>query len=272
MRTLRFLSLLAGTTLALCGLFATPAHAGSSADSKVGVEKFGDDAIRGFAMHLNQALDARKANVAILARSGRPRSQLPSGVAYTHVAIAVFEPVRAADGRVAYTYTVYNLYQGDQGKEDRSYLAQDFTYDFVAGCAEEDVAVCIPVEALQKRLLAVIRSPAYAALHNPAYNIVANPWREQFDNCVTHTLKVCMAAIYRTDDETRIRENIRTYFKPTPIHLGPIRSLGSNFMRGFSHEDEEPTGLQTATYSSLKAFLEANHLLKDSFTLGLHSG
>jgi len=45
----------------------------------------------------------------------------------------VFEPVRGADGVTFHTYTVYNLYQGENEAADRSYLKQDLTYDFVAG-------------------------------------------------------------------------------------------------------------------------------------------
>jgi hypothetical protein len=264
----RFLRLTAVLLLSWFSLPA-PAHAGGSADSRVGVEKFGDQPIRDFALKVNDELDARKVNLAIIARSGRPRSELPKGISYTHVAFVVFEPVRGADGSTFHTYTVYNLYQGDQGRQDRSYLKQDLTYDFVAGIAEKDVAVCVPTDELQARILAVIRSPAYAALHNPDYNLLTNPWVDRFDNCVTHTLKICMAAIYRTDDRARIYADIRAYFRPTPVRLGPVKALGSHFIAGLSYDDVDRSGLQTASYDSLKAFLEENGLAKESFTVAL---
>ena len=244
---------------------AIPVQAGSSANSKSGLEVYGEPAIRAFAAKVNATLYEKGADVAIIARSGRPRSQLPEGISYTHVAIVVFEAVRGADGKIGHTYTVYNLYQGDGGRDDRSYLAQDFTYDFLAGSREKDIGVIVPVDALQKRILEVIRSPAYKALHNPHYNLVANPWKHQFDNCVTHTLRVVTAAIYNTSDEDRIQQNIRTYFKPTPVRLGMIQSIGSNFITGVSHDDKEPTGLQTASFDSLKVFFEQNQIVKDTF-------
>jgi hypothetical protein len=249
--------------------FAGPAQAGGSGESKVGVEKFGDDAIRSLALKVNDELDRRKVNVAIIARSGRVRKEMPRGISYTHVAFVVFEPVNTPDAAVTYTYTVYNLYQGDQGRDDRSYLRQDVVYDFVAGTAEEDVAICVPTEALQRRILAVIRSPAYRSLHHPEYNIVANPWVDRYDNCVTHSLKVCVAAIYQTDDAARINEDIRLYFKPTRIHLGPLTSLGSSFVTGFSRADMDRSGLQTATYESLRDFLLENHLATECFTVAM---
>jgi len=255
--------------LALLAVVFTPAQAGS-ADSKVGKEKYGEAAIRALALKVNDELDHRKVNLAIIARSGRLRSEMPSGIAYTHVAFIVFEPVRTADGAVSYTYTVYNLYQGDQGRDDRSYLKQDLTYDFVAGIAEPDVAICVPCDALQQRIIKVIRSPAYRALHNAHYNLLTNPWVDRFDNCVTHSLKVCVAAIYQTDDRTRIYEDIRAYFKPTHVRLGALQAVGSAFVTGLSREDEDDSGLQTATYNSLEAFLEQNGLVKEAFTVAVN--
>lgn len=246
-----------------------PVRAGSSAASKVGVEKFGEVAIRNFAVKVNDKLDSHHVNVAIIARCGRVRTDLPNGIRYTHVGIAVFEPVRTKDGSVAYTYAVYNLYQGSAGHDDRSYLAQDLTYDFVAGISETDVAVCVPTEVLQQRILKVIRSPLYQSLHTPAYNLVANPWVDRYDNCVTHTLKVCVAAIYQTDDRQRIYDDIRRYFKPTPVRLEGLQAFGSHFMSSISREDMDPSGLQTATYDSLETFLRSNELEKESFTVAL---
>lgn len=255
-------------TLALALLLTPPAYAGSEA-TKVGVDKYGDQPIRDFALRVNDQLDARRANVAIIARCGRPRSELPAGVRYTHVAIAVFEAVRGADGVPFHTYAVYNLYQ-DSAQEDRSYLKQDLMYHFVSGLDAPDIAICIPIEPLQKRLLTVIRSPAYRELYIPSYNLLANPWADRYDNCVTHTLKLCVAAIYDTTDRARINANIRAYFTPTPIRLGPLRALGAHFMTAIKHDDAAPSGLQTATYDSLHTFLQGNRLLRDSFTLSIN--
>ena len=264
-------SLRSGALLAAAVMLAQgPAYAGSGAGSKVGVEKFGEDRIRDFALEVNDELDQRKVNLAIIARAGRPRTEMPKGISYTHVAVAVFEPVKAPDGAVSHTYTVYNLYQGAGDQDNRSYLAQDLTYDFVAGIAEPEVAVCVPNEILQQRILQVIRSPAYKELHIADYNLLANPWIDRYDNCVTHTLKVCVAAIYETDDRSRIYRNIRTYFEPTPVRLGPVKSLGTTFMSSISRKDMDRSGFQTATYDSLKVFLENNGLVKESFTVALN--
>ncbi|HEY1108218.1 MAG TPA: hypothetical protein VGE76_06290, partial [Opitutaceae bacterium] len=74
---------------------------------------------------------------------------------------------------------------------------------------------------------------------------------------------------YDTTDRARINANIRAYFAPTPIRLGPLRTLGSHFMTAIKHDDAAPGGPQTATYGSLHAFLQSNRLLRDSFTLSI---
>lgn len=76
-----------------------------------------------------------------------------------------------------------------------------------------------------------------------------------------------MAAIYQTTDRQRIRDNIRAYFKPTPIRPGPMQALGANFLSDLRHDDKDPSGLQTATYDSLERFLRDNGLVKDGFVV-----
>jgi hypothetical protein len=134
---------------------------------------------------------------------------------------------------------------------------------------EPDIAVCVPSDELQRRIASVIRSPAYGALYNPHYNLLTNPWVDRYDNCVTHTLKICVAAIYGTDDRIRIYEDIRAYFKPTRIRLGPLQAIGTNFIKAISRDDIDRSGFQTATYGSLKDFLDSNHLMKESFVVTL---
>lgn len=255
---------------AVAGLFtAATAHGGSSSAEQFGVEKFGQDAIRGLADRVNLELDKRGANAAIIARSGRARADLPDGIVYTHVAIAVFEAVVNAEGRIGHTYTVYNLYQGADDRMDRSFLAQDFTFDMVAGAVEPDIGIIIPTPELQKRIVEVIRSPAYKALHNPRYNLIANPHRDLYDNCVSHTLKVLVAAIYQTDDSERIRANIERFFDPHPIRISLLQRLGSGFVSEVSMRDQGPDGPQCATFSTVRRFMEKFDLVQESFSVHL---
>ena len=98
-----FLGILSAVALLAVGLFQPAARAGGSDECTVGVERYGEEAIRNLALELNDALDARKVNVAIVARAGRLRAQMPRGISYTHLAFVVFEPVTAEDGSTFHT-------------------------------------------------------------------------------------------------------------------------------------------------------------------------
>lgn len=262
--------LLLGQLLFVALLLSPRAHAGLSTEHSVGSERFGSAAIQQFTLELADALDARQAGVALLARSGRPRDQLPSGVRFTHVAIAVFEAVRRTnDPEPVYLYTVYNLYQGAEGKLDRSYLKQDTLYDFVNGTYEREIGVLVPGRDLQARLLRVIRSDLYRHLHNPAYNLVANPAVDRYDNCVTHTLKLCMAAIYDSTDRKQIYAAIQAHFRPTKIRTHALQRLGTHFIEGLSLSDQRGSTLETATFESLAACLQDNGLVEAEFEVRL---
>ncbi len=77
-------------------------------------------------------------------------------------------------GQLQRGYRVYNLYQLD-GDQTRSRLVQNSPADFFAGAHRLDAGVIIPDVRLQKKLLSVIASPTYSALHNPQYSVLANP-------------------------------------------------------------------------------------------------
>lgn len=64
-----------------------------------------------FAQQLERTLADSGARVAIIARTGRPETQLPDGVRYTHVAFAVYSTVYAPDGTRSFGYAIYNLYR-----------------------------------------------------------------------------------------------------------------------------------------------------------------
>ncbi len=81
--------------------------------------------------------------VAILARMGRPLSEMPEGMYFTHVAFAVYSNITLADGSNVPGYAIYILYQ----KNDRpnlSDLVQDYPVDFFSGVAELEAGILIP--------------------------------------------------------------------------------------------------------------------------------
>ena len=116
----------------------------------------------------------RRALVFLIARQGRPASELPG-------------------------YAIHNLYQRDDDPA-RSHLVVDFPINFLAGAQSAKVGVIIPRKDLQLRLLKVINSDTYRKLHNPVYSAIANPYNDKYQNCTEYVLDILNAAIYETDD------------------------------------------------------------------------
>ncbi len=252
LKTMRISSLLL-TCLMMTG--SVPAHAGSFSSSSSSTEiKFTPEQIIKFAKQVEKTLAAKGAHVAILARMGRPAAELPEGMHFTHVAFAVYSQITTADGRKIPGYAIYNLYQQDK-HPDVSDLVQDFPVDFFAGVAVLEAGIIIPSAKLQQRLLDVINSPVYAALHDPHYSLIANPYTLGRQNCTEHTLDVISAAIYQTSDIKRIKANEIAYFQAQPVNVNPLKLvLGSLFSSEISTSDQSGTPV-TATFETIAQFL-----------------
>jgi hypothetical protein len=227
---------------------------------------FTPDQRAGFAKQVESTLAHMGARVAILARVGRPPSEMPEGMHYTHVAFAVYSMITTADRQQEPGYAIYNLYQ-KAGQPDRSELVQDFPVNFFSEVASLEAGILVPPPELQRRLLAVITSPTYRALHEPRYSLIANPYNADFQNCTEFVLDVIQAAIYQTDHLPTIKANTRAYFKAQPVKVSPLRlMLGSVFMREVSLRDHDGAP-QTATFERIADYLRDIDPATQVFTL-----
>ncbi|WP_294611608.1 DUF2145 domain-containing protein [Roseovarius sp.] len=219
-----------------------------------------------FSNRVQQDLAARGAHVAIVARMGRDPRVLPRGVQYTHVSYWVFSQITRSDGRRGQGYHVYNLYQ-DAGNQTRSRLVQDTPADFFAGAHRLDAGIIIPDVRLQKKLLKVIASPTYAALHNANYSVLANPNSSQFQNCTEHTLDVMMASLYNTTSVPQIKANIEAHFKPQVIRIGGLKRLLAPAASQALTTADHGSRVATATFGSIARFMTANKLARDVYRI-----
>lgn len=222
-----------------------------------------------FSKQIEQTLADKGARVAIVFRTGRTRDKLPKGISYTHGAFWAYVPITLTSGERVNGYAVYNLYHGDGTTlaKDRSYLAQDFPIDFVRGTAVDDVAVIIPSPEMQRRIVQIMASPSYAALHNPSYSLIANPLETKYQNCNSFMLNVIAAAAWETTGPQQIRANLAQHYKPTRIAVGPVQRLIGPMADSRLKTDDHKGKLATATYESMSAFMQKNGLLTDSFVL-----
>lgn len=233
-----------------------PAHATSFSGSSASASpNFPPEQIIAFAKKVEHTLASEGARVAILARMGRPLSEMPEGMRFTHVAFAVYAQITLANGSVVPGYAIYNLYQKDD-RPDVSHLVQDFPVDFFAGVAQLEAGVLIPSPELQQRLLRVIDSPTYAALHDPRYSLIANPYTLGQQNCTEFVLDVIHAAIYQTDDIRVIKANTEAYFTAQPVKVNPFKlMLGAMFSAEVSTSDQ-PGKPVTATFEKIAEYLQ----------------
>jgi hypothetical protein len=207
--------------------------------------------------------------VAMVFRSGRTRDHLPDGLAYTHGAFWVMRQVQTASGETVNGYAVYNLYAGDgkQWPTTQSRLIQDWPMDFVRASAVDDVAVIVPSPEMQRRILAVIDSPAYERLHNPAYALVANPWAGKYQNCTSFVLDVVAAAAWETDDQARVNLNLKAHFKPTVVKASGLTRLFGPIADARLRTDDQKGPIRTAAYESLAGFMRDNALMQETYSL-----
>lgn len=253
---MRYLTRILLLLFILSGLpaYAAPGFSSSSSQASEPAN-FTPEKIVKFAKKVENILAGKGAHVAILARMGRPRSELPPGMHFTHVAFAVYSEITTSDGRKIPGYAIHNLYQNND-RPDISALVQDFPVDFFAGVAELEAGLIIPSAELQARLLEVIASPTYAAVHDPNYSVIANPYTLGKQNCTEFVLDVTNAAIYQTGDMKIIKANTNAYFVAQDVNVNPFKlMLGSMFSREVSTSDHNGKPV-TATFETIGAYLQ----------------
>jgi hypothetical protein len=242
--------------LSLCLWGTAVAAPGFSSASSGGGEttNFKAEEIITFAKKVERTLASKGAHVAILARMGRPLSEMPRGMRFTHVAFVVYSQIQTADGRSLPGYAIHNLYQYDD-KPNTSRLVIDYPVDFFSGVAHMEAGILIPSAELQQRLVKLIASPAYASLHEPRYSVIANPFNEGRQNCTEFVLDVINSAIYQTANVKQLKQVAQKYFVAQPVEVNPFKLLlGSVFSAEVATSDH-PSKPVTATFERISDYL-----------------
>jgi hypothetical protein len=259
---------LAPVALALSLLLGVDPAIAQDSSARADAAHFTDAQAAAFSKTIERDLAGKGARVAMVFRTGRSRDKLPDGIAYTHGAFWVHRSIASAAGAVE-GYAVYNLYAGD-GKAWpllQSRLVQDWPVDFVRGSAVDDVAVVIPSPEMQRRIVAVIDSPEYERLHNPAYALVSNPFSPKYQNCTAFMLDVVAAAAWQTDQPRQILADLRAHFTPTTVRAGALVRLFGPLADARLRNDDQKGPVRTATYESMAAFMERNGLLHQAYAM-----
>ena len=245
-------------------LVAVPGARADSNDEPVNA--FGRREVADFSKQIERELAQRGAYVALVFRAGRERDALPEGLRYSHGAIWVYTPIETANGETHYGYAVYNLYHGEF-EPRRSFLVQDWPFDFVQGDAVGQVGVIVPSPEMQLRLLDVIASADYQYLHQPYYSLLSNPFDARFQNAPEFLLDVVSAAGWQTVDRVQIKVNLVEYFRPERVRVGWLsRLVWGLFDRRVTFEDQGRR-VFVASYDSIANFMLRYEMASEVFEI-----
>jgi len=241
-------------------LTAPPAEAGSNGRP---VDNFTLRQTADFSKQIERELASRGAYVAMVFRTGRPRNGLPEGINYTHGAFWVYTHVPTQGGGTQYGYAVYNLYH-EINPVTVSGLYQDWPLDFTRGDAVGQVGVIIPNAEMQDRILDIIASPFFEALHNPDYSLLSNPSDARYQNCNEFMLDVVASAIWQTTSRQQIKVNLDAYFSPARVQLNLFQRYLGPLFDARLRLDDHYGDIRTATFLSIADFMLAFDLAEEA--------
>jgi hypothetical protein len=222
--------------------------------------------IEKFSKSVEKFAASQGARVFIVGRVGRPPSELPKGIDFTHTAIAVYSAIKLDNGEIVNGYAIHNLYQ-EEKHPDRSELVIDYPVDYFWGVHALRAGIIIPSTQLQQRILDVIATDKEKILHNPHYSVIANPFNDKYQNCTEFTLDIINAAIYQTTDYAQLKANTKAHFTPQLVSVSKFKLLlGEAFSPDVTTKDQNGK-IYTATLTTIGKYLAENSLLEKSLIL-----
>lgn len=226
---------------------------------------FSHDKLAVFSKQLEKVAAREGARVFYLARVGIPDQQLPAGVQFTHVGLAIYSDITLATGKKAKGYAIHNLYQKSDNPR-KSTLIVDYPVDFFAGVHRLKAGILIPKAGLQKRLLSLIAQQKHSNFHNPSYSVISNPFSDDYQNCTEYLLDITFAAIYNTSDLKVVKANQQAYFIPKVLQTNYFERILATFT-GRAIMSDHGERIATTTFGALAEFLRDHQLMQSLIIL-----
>ena len=245
-------------------LGATQAQAGRTCDARpaevAAVERGMELALR-----TARALDASGAQVVVLARAGQDLGRY--GLRYSHLGLAYREAPAGQNGvpgvwRVAHKLNHCGSAQAAVYRQGLGEFFLDDLFDYEAG-----VVVLSP--EVQASLLPVLRdNQRLAQLHQPAYNMLAYPWAQRYQQSnqwAIETLAMAVEPAALTRERAQAWLQLKAY-EPTVLRLGPVTRLGARATAANIAFDDHPSAkrfadrIETVTVDSVFAWLQRSRL------------
>ncbi len=182
-----------------------------------------------------QQLDQSGAQVVMLARVGQDLSSY--GLHYSHLGFAY------RDGNIWRVVHKLNLCGTDKSALYRQGLGDfflDTPFEYEAGV----VALSSQVQA---RLAALLKDDnAVRTLHNPAYNMLAYPWSQRFQQSNQWAIETLAMAMDPTaTDRVRAQAWLQDNgYEPTELYLSTMTRLGARLTQANISFDDHPLALR----------------------------
>jgi hypothetical protein len=237
---------------ALCLAVSFTAHAGRTCESKplttVAVQKG-----LGLAERTVQRLNDTGAKVVVLARAGQDLREY--GLRYSHLGFAY------RDGD---TWLV--VHKLNQCGTDQSALYRQGIGDFFMDDPfEYEAGVVVLAPAVQARLWPMLKEgEGVRTLHTRAYNMVAYPWAQQYQQSNQWAIETLALAM---EPQVTQREQAQAWlrfkgYEATELHLSTLTRLGARLTSANISFDDHPSNLRfsgrirTVTVDSVFAWLQ----------------
>lgn len=179
------------------------------------------------------ALDASGAEVALLARVGQDLSSY--GVRYSHIAYVW------RDHPLGRWLVVHEL--NECGTARSALFNQGLANFFMDDLFAYESLVVIPGPASQRRLGAMLASPAPLTMHTPRYNMLSYAWSDKYQNSNQWVLESYAAGMAEQPAASRrdAQRWLKTAnFAPRTVRVSSIKRLGARVVRANVAFDDHP--------------------------------
>ena len=251
MNTLRIMALAAA-------LLATQAQAGRNCEQRLpeagNVQRSLDLALR-----TARALDDSGARVVILARTGQDLSKYQ--LRWSHLGFAYQEP-GTRGWKVVHKLNACGSARADLYRQGLGEFFMDDLHDYQA-------AWVVPNPDIQARLLPLLRdNTRIDDLHQPAYNMVAYPWAQRYQQSnqwALETLAMALEPGATTRERAQAWLQFRGY-QPTVLRIDALKRLGARMGSSHIAFDDHPNSkrfadrIETVTVDSVFDWLQREGL------------
>lgn len=235
---------------------AAGAHAGRTCEARAPTLDSVQRALT-LAERTARTLDASGAQVVVLARAGQDLRRY--GLDWSHLGLAYRDGAR--------WFVVHKL--NHCGSAQAAVYRQGLGEFFLDDLHEYRAGLVVPDAALQAKLLPALRDDARVAqLHTSAYNMVAYPWAQRYQQSnqwALETLALAQEPAAATRERAQAWLRLQGY-EPTVLRLGPLTRLGGRLTAAHIAFDDHPNEkrfsdrIETVTVDSVFAWLNRSGL------------